>query len=584
MTEADLPLEQGPAHALAEWEKAAADVLRKSRRLTDSDNDSDVWDKLARTTLDGIKISPLGTPEQLAGPTEGDRPDRRGAWDVRSLISEPGGKAAAEAALNDLENGVTSLWIRVGSDGVPVDQLETTLAGVLLDVAPVVLDAPDQPLQAAQTLARIAGETKLAAGSGLGLDPIGMAARGEESHADITQLAQIANTLGARLFVVDGTAVHDQGASDAQELGYVLAAGVHYLRRYADHGVDPTQAAQGLEFRLSATAEQFPTIAKFRALRRLWGRVLELSGVPQEQRTLLLHGVTSRPMMAKYDPWVNMLRTTVAAFAAGVGGADSVTVLPYDQPLGLPDPLSRRNARNTSALLIEESHVAKVSDPAGGSYAVEKLTNDLAEAGWAEFTRIEAEGDILEALPSLLARVAEVAQRRDAEVARRRRPLTGVSEFPNLHETLPTRAIHPGGSTPVRRYGWAFEELRDNPVATPVFLATLGTVAAHTARATFISNLLAAGGIDVVNPGAHESLEALLASYTGPDGGQPVVCLVGNDAAYADTGAQTVSALREAGAKWVIVAGKPGDLGVDDSAAMGVDALDFLARTREQLR
>jgi len=136
----------------------------------------------------------------------------------------------------------------------------------------------------------------------------------------------------------------------------------------------------------------------------------------------------------------------------------------------------------------------------------------------------------------------------------------------------------------VRRYGWAFEELRDNPVATPVFLATLGTVAAHTARATFISNLLAAGGIDVVNPGAHESLEALLASYTGPDGGQPVVCLVGNDAAYADTGAQTVSALREAGAKWVIVAGKPGDLGVDDSAAMGVDALDFLARTREQLR
>ena len=584
MTEAHLPLEQGPAHELAEWEKAAADVLRKSRRLTDSDADSDVWDELTRTTLDGIKISPLGTPEQVAGLDEGDRPGRRGAWDVRSFICEPTGKAAAEAALNDLENGVTSLWLRVGSDGVPLDQLEAALSGVLLDVAPVVLDAPDQPLEAAQKLARIAGETKLAAGSNLGLDPIGLAARGLESTADIAQLAQIATALGARLFVVDGTAIHDQGASDAQELGYVLAAGVHYLRRYAEYGVEPTVAAKGLEFRLAATAEQFPTIAKFRALRRLWGRVLELSGVPENERTMLVHGVTSRPMMAKYDPWVNMLRTTVAAFAAGVGGADSVTVLPFDQPLGLPDPLSRRNARNTSALLIEESHVAKVSDPAGGSYAVEKLTNDLAQAGWSEFTRLEAEGDILEALPSLLARVAGVAQRRDAEVAKRKRPLTGLSEFPNLHETLPDRAAHPGGSDSVRRYGWAFEELRDNPVDTPVFLATMGSVAAHTARASFISNLLAAGGIDVVNLGAHESMDALLASYTSPDGGQPVVCLVGNDAAYAESGAQAVSAFRAAGANWVMVAGKPGDLGVDDSAAMGVDALDFLARTREQLR
>jgi len=126
--------------------------------------------------------------------------------------------------------------------------------------------------------------------------------------------------------------------------------------------------------------------------------------------------------------------------------------------------------------------------------------------------------------------------------------------------------------------------LRDNPVDTPVFLATMGSVAAHTARASFISNLLAAGGIDVVNLGAHESVDALLASYTSPDGGQPVVCLVGNDAAYAESGAQAVSAFRAAGANWVMVAGKPGDLGVDDSAAMGVDALDFLARTREQLR
>ncbi|HNA99925.1 MAG TPA: methylmalonyl-CoA mutase family protein, partial [Marmoricola sp.] len=282
-------------------------------------------------------------------------------------------------------------------------------------------------------------------------------------------------------------------------------------------------------------------------------------------------------------PWVNMLRTTVAAFAAGVGGADSITVLPFDSPLGLPDALSRRNARNTSALLIEESHVARVSDPAGGSYAVEKLTDDLATAGWAEFTRIETDGDILVALPALRERIATVAAQRDAQVATRKRALTGVSEFPNLHESLPERTPQPSSTGAVRRYGHAFEALRDEPAATPVFLATMGTVAAHTARATFASNLFAAGGIDVVNQGAHNDLAAVLASYSSLSSHHPVVCLVGNDGAYDEWGADLVTELRSAGAQWVIVAGRPGELGVDDSAAMGVDALDFLNRTREKL-
>lgn len=581
MTEAHLPLEQGQVHELAEWEQATADVLRKAKRMAPEDANSDVWAKLTRTTLDGIAITPLGTPQSVADIDTGGRPSRVGAWDVRSLITEPGGKAASEAALTDLENGVSSLWIRVGAGGVPVEQLAQALDKVLLDVAPVVLDAPEDPLAAAQALAAIAGETKLAPGSNLGVDPIGLAARGLESTAPIDQLSRIAAQLGARTFVIDGTAVHDQGASDAQELGYVLAAGVHYLRRHADFGVDPAQAAQNLEFRLSATAEQFPTIAKFRAVRRLWARVLELSGVAEEQRTMALHAVTSRPMMSKYDPWVNMLRTTVAAFAAGVGGADSVTVLPFDDPLGLPDPLSRRNARNTSALLIEESHVAKVTDPAGGSFAVEQLTHDLATAGWAEFTGIEAEGDILDALPALRARIAEVASKRDAEVATRKRPLTGVSEFPNLHEELPART--PAAGDDVRRYGHAFEAMRDQPAENPIFLATMGTIAAHTARATFISNLFAAGGIDVVNTGAHADLDEVLQSYASTAGGQSVVCLVGNDPAYAEWGAELVAALRGAGAQWVIVAGRAGELGVDDAAAMGVNALEFLNRTREKL-
>jgi methylmalonyl-CoA mutase len=278
-----------------------------------------------------------------------------------------------------------------------------------------------------------------------------------------------------------------------------------------------------------------------------------------------------------------MLRTTVAAFAAGAGGADSVTVLPFDTALGVPDAFGRRIARNTSSLLISESHIARVADPAAGAYAVEQLTDDLATAGWEELGRIEEAGGVEAALAdgSLLARVDEVVARREADIARRKRPLTGVSEFPRLGESLPERQPHRHDK--VRRYGASFEALRDEPAARPVFLATMGTIASHTARATFASNLLAAGGIAVDVAGATDGVEQVVAAYDG----QPVVCLAGADPTYAEWGADLVAALREAGATWVIVAGRPGELvdrlGVDDACAVGVDALDFLTRTREKL-
>jgi methylmalonyl-CoA mutase len=350
------------------------------------------------------------------------------------------------------------------------------------------------------------------------------------------------------------------------------------------------EAAGQVELRLAVTDEQFPGIAKLRAARRLWARMLELSEVPGEARAARIHAVTSRPMMSRHDPWVNMLRTCVAAFAAGVGGADAVTVLPFDTRLGIPDDFGRRIARNTSSLLISESHLARVADPAGGAWAVEQLTHDLAEAAWAELGRIEETGGVLAALAdgSLPRRIDEVATERARQVATRQRPLTGVSEFPNLHEALPERPPRPDGTPQVRPWGEAFEALRDQPVTGQVFLATMGTVASHTARATFVSSLLAAGGIDVVSAGAHEDTEAVVSSYTGADGGQPVVCLVGSDNAYAAWGADLVQALREAGARWIVLAGKPGDKAVpedlvDDSAAIGVDALAFLRRTREKL-
>jgi methylmalonyl-CoA mutase len=565
----------------AAWEAATAAVLRKARRLGEDAPDSDVWAALTRTTLDGIDVAPIGQQSDLDGLVTSGRPQRAGAWDVRASLV--GGDAAAvnEAALVDLDNGATSLHL----DLVGGADLAVALRGVLLDLAPVTLERPstDRSEALARLLEDMANDPH--PGNNLSADPATALLLGEgvaegeplvaESFVATVRRAQALGVLGA---VVDGTALHDLGASDAQELGWTMAVGVHYLRLLTEAGLSVDEAAAVLEFRYAATDEQFPTIAKLRAARRLWARVLEASGasdVPQRQ-----HVVTSRAMMTRHDPWVNMLRGTVAAFAAGVGGADAITVVPFDERLGVPDALGRRIARNTSSLLIEESHVAAVTDPAGGSYAVEKLTDDLAVAAWAELGRVESDGGVGEqAVAGVKERVAAVRAARDAGIADRSRPLTGVSEFPNLDEVLPERA--PWGRVGVR-YAAPYEEMRAEPAQRPVFLATMGPVAAHTARATFATNLLAAGGVAVEAAGATAGVDDVTAAYAG----QSVVCLAGTDAAYAEWGADLVAALRAAGATYVVLAGKPGErtlTDVDDSCAMGVDALGFLGRIREEL-
>ena len=592
----DVPLSEGLEHTQDEWEQATAAVLRKARKLADDAPDSEVWSKLATTTLDGITVTPLGTPDltrDLAdGGLPGQAPFTRGSaaaselegWDVRAWFADPDVERTAKDVVTDLENGVNSLWLTVGGGAIPVDALATILEPVFLDLAAVVLDAPVEPLAAARALAAVLDDKAVTAapGTSFGADPLGATLRG---HGDtdlglVAEVAALAKPHGVRAVTVDATAAHDAGASDVQELAWSLAAGVTYLRALVDAGHSVDDAAAMIDFRYAATDEQFPTIAKLRAARRLWNRVAELSGVTTAAAGQLQHAVTSRPMMAKYDPYVNMLRTTVAAFSAGVGGAASVTVLPFDEPLGLPEQFSRRIARNTSSLLISESHVAAVADPAGGAHAVEKLTDDLARAAWTLFGEIEDKGGLVESLDFLRDAIAETVSARALDIAKRKRPITGVSEFPNLHEELPERRPY-GHQIDVHRYAGEYEALRDDRAATPVFLASMGTVAAYTARGTFAANLFAAGGIDTVVAGPTEDVDDVLKAYE--EAGKPAtVCLVGNDKAYEAWGADLVTALREAGATYVIVAGKA-DIGADANAAAGLDALAFLRSIREKL-
>jgi methylmalonyl-CoA mutase len=272
----------------------------------------------------------------------------------------------------------------------------------------------------------------------------------------------------------------------------------------------------------------------------------------------------------------------VACFAAGVGGADVVTVQPFDAALGLPDAFSRRIARNTQSLLVEEGHLARVLDPAGGSWYVESLTDQLAQAAWDWFTEIERAGGLVAALDSGLIgdRIAAAWDARAERIAHRTDAITGVSEFPNLAEKVPEREpateALPTGGLPRVRAAQAFEELRDAAAGERVYLATIGPIAKHTARASFAGNLFQAGGLETPSG---DGVEGFAEAATS------VACICGTDKDYAESAVALAKELRDAGASQVWLAGKP-DLaveGVDGYVFAGCDALDALRTVHEQL-
>ncbi|MEU8802002.1 methylmalonyl-CoA mutase family protein [Spirillospora sp. NPDC048819] len=586
------------------WREMVKGVLRKSGAATEDTPLDDIEGLLTRESYDGVPIAalyargdaPPGRPG-LAPYVREVRPDGEGlaGWDVRQRHAHPDPAVTREAVLADLENGATSVWLRLGDGGLPVAGLPEALRGVLLDLAPVVLEAGEHTAEAAEAFLSLAAERGNAADASgnLGADPLGLAARtgtpGSPAEAAALAVRCVREFPGLRAVVADGTPYHDAGGGDAEELGAAVAAGVAYLRALTGAGLSVDEAFGQIEFRLAVTADQFSSIAKLRAVRRLWARVAEVSGAA-EGTSARVHAVTSSAMMTRRDPWVNMLRTTIATFAAGTGGADAVTVQPFDARFGLPDDFARRIARNTQTLLLEESSLARVVDPAGGSWYAESLTEGLAQAAWTWFTEIEKAGGLGAALESGLVarRLAATWARRREDIARRKAPLTGVSEFPNLAETLPERAPaprEPRGGLPVVTYAQDFEALRDRSDAhaeatgarPKVFLATLGPIAVHTARASFAANLFQAGGIETVT-GAPEEFGT---------SGTTVACLCSSDRLYEEQAAEAARVLREAGAVKVWLAGKGTYEGVPEGVTAGVyagcDAIEALETTLHDL-
>jgi methylmalonyl-CoA mutase len=590
-----------PAASREEWRSLVAAVLAKSG-VSDGDPEA----ALTSTTYDGIEIKPLYTREDAHGVAADGVPGHppfvrasttdgavRTGWDVRQRHADPDARRTNSAVLADLSSGATSLWLVLGDAGLAVHDLPAALDGVYLDLAPVALDAGGETREAAEALLGLASGIAADELRGtLGADPIGWRAR-TGAPADMQVLADTyrlaADHPNLHVATVDASVFHDAGASDSDEIGAATSVGVAYLRALVDAGLSVDDALSRIEFRFTVNVDQFLSIAKLRAARRVWDRVVELSGASAGRRGQWQHATTSAAMMSRRDPWVNMLRATIACFSAAVGGADAITVLPFDAAVGLPDGFARRIARKTHSVLHDESSLARVIDAAGGSWYVESLTDQVAERAWTTFTALERAGGALAALDdgTLDATFAAAREARRADIAHRRAPLTGVSEFAFIDEPPVTREPAPaapsGGPLPVIRYAADFEAFRDRAEAgdarPTVFLAALGPLAVHSARVGFASNLLQAGGIEpVVGSG---ELDEIVAAFT--QSGTRVACICSNDKTYAERAAATAAALREAGATYIWLAGKGDYDGVDGYLFSGVNALDVLATTFEKL-
>lgn len=595
--------------------------------------------RLVSRTADGLRIAPLyGRAERPSGLSEqqpGAAPYLRGAsaatitppWDIRQVHGDTDAAAANAAILEDLEGGATSLKLLIASEGriglgPDASTLGAALKGVMLDVCPIALEAAEETVAAAAVLAELWQAAGIAENARLGAfnaDPLGtLALTGslrQPLDAAMAEAAALAKSaLGAphlTALVADGHPYHAAGASEAQELAIVLAALAAYLRALDAAGIVPVQALPKIAVNLAVDADQIMGLAKLRAARRLVWQVAEACGAGEAVTQMTFGTETSFRMMAKHDPWVNMLRTTIACATASMGGAQVITVLPFTWALGRPDSFARRMARNTHLVLQEESGLGRVLDPAGGSFAIETLTSDLASAAWKLFQDIESAGGMAAALTSshIQDEIAKVAEARAKQIATGRMEMTGVSAFPKLGddgvkvEPWPAVALPAAGAGAVRikpiairRLAEPFEALRDvaevhaekTGVAAKVFLACLGDLASHGARATWIANFLAAGGIASEKSAPLANAEEIAAAFKSS--GASIACICGADASYGDLGAAAAAALKEAGAQRVYLAGRPKDIeaalqtaGVDAFIFAGVDALVTLGELHQAL-
>jgi methylmalonyl-CoA mutase len=592
-----------PGHTEADWRKAAEATLKGTSLET-----------LVSETADGVRIEPVYPP------AEGPRAIRPGGpWRIIARVDHAHADEANAQALEDLANGADGLQVvssgalgayGFGLRGFDSATLHKAFDGVRFDGGAdfeldLGTDGPDQALSFGALIERSGArpEDCLIA---FGLDPFAALACGPfpaDWSAQTRRYMETAFVLRSKGFpgpflVADARAVHAAGGTPAQELAFALAAAVALLRLLEETGAPLGEARALIAFRLAADADELATLSKFRALRIAWSHVEEACSL--EPRAARVQAESAWRMMTARDPYVNVMRGAAAAFSAGLGGADSVSVLPHTLAAGFPDSLARRLARNAQLILLRESNLGFVADPAAGAGAFEALTRALCEKAWRLFQEIEGQGG----LPSALAngafrrQVAASAAALVRNTASIKAPITGVSAHADLDEPpvelapgAPKRepfALAEGGLAPIRLAA-PFERLRDlsdaylrSTGAWPkVYLAALGPEARHRRRVQFVREWLEVGGFEAVYEGETKTAEAVVARLEAS--GALLVCLCVTDDAYSEHAEAFAKALKASGAKGVALAGRPGEFervwraaGVDEFVFAGADAVATL--------
>ncbi len=429
-----------PAATDEQWRKLVDGVLKGA-----------AFERLQSRSADGLTIEPLYPRARDAAALAGRAPGTR--WQVMQRIDHPDPDACNAEVLHELDNGANGLVLipagAIGAYGYGLapgpDAVERALAGVHLDAGIAIAlefspHAPGVPMALAR-LVEQQGLSPAAVDIRFGLDPLGAFARHGRSSAPWRErpprIASVAADLSKRGFkgpfaAADGRVIHDASGTEAQELAFALAVAVAYLRGFEAGGITLDAARRMIAFRLTADADQFLTIAKFRALRRLWQRIEESCGLVPVPA--FIDGSTAWRTMTRDDAYVNILRATIAVFSAAVGGGDAITVLPFTAARGLPDRLARRVARNTHFVLLEEAGIAHVADPAAGAGWSEDLTGKFCRAAWALFQEIEAAGGVIAALERGLIqnKVSAARVARERALADKKEALIGASDYPGV--------------------------------------------------------------------------------------------------------------------------------------------------------
>jgi len=576
--------------------------------------------KMFTRTLEGIQVGSMATvgdmPDNDWGVTlPGQAPFVRGAspaggsWLVAQEIPIANVSEFNTALRHDLERGQTAVnlilagVIRGGTGVSGLEDLRSALQGVDLAATPILIQSGAAHLEVAESLLALAAEEGVDLGNmrgRVGCDPVaGLAVEGAlsvpaeqlyDELADISRRA-VDQAPGLRTLPVFEDPWHEGGADGALGLGLTLASAVTALREMEARGLTVEEAATRIHFNLCVGSDFFLEIARFRALRLLWTRVLIACGVDPSSAPVMVHARTSRRTGTVLDPHVNMLRATTQAMSAVFGGVDSLYVTPFDDAAGTSAEFSRRIARNVQLILAHECHLDQVTDPAGGSWFVEKLTSDIAARAWEHFQAVETEGGMMAGLASgrIQEWVATAADERAARLATRREVIVGTNQYPDpnpLKSGSIAAESSVGAAIPLRRDGIPFEKLRarvealgkSDDTAGRIFCACLGDMARYMPRLEFVRRFFRVGGFAVSGEGFGTTVDEVVDAARA-DGARTVV-LVGLDDTYAELAGPVAEALKMIPHPPVVMlAGAPIEVPeIDETINVKSNVLDVLGR------